>query len=170
MSFEEVYASSEEPPEEIKGYGTQRREVEVEINLDDEPGSLLDSLNAWREKVIVGELSGIPGLYHPIELELLDLLTSQLNRELIALNTIVASHKKRVDDILKEGRELLEMSSSLRKEKNDLEEKLLCRLLELHKALEEVSVFQERIDSAHSENLSLQERVNMGCFKKLALE
>jgi len=37
----------------------------------------------------------------------------------------VVGHKKRVDDILNKGRELLEASSSLRKEKSKLEEKLL---------------------------------------------
>jgi len=46
----------EESPEEIKGSGLRRRETEVEIDVDDQPGSLLDSLNAWREKVVVGEL------------------------------------------------------------------------------------------------------------------
>ena len=56
----------------------------MKIDLDDESRSLLDSLNAWREKVIVGELPRILGLSHPVELELLDLLTLQLHRELIA--------------------------------------------------------------------------------------
>ena len=46
-----------------------------------------------------------------------------------------------MDGVLKKRRELLEASSSLRKEKNDLEEKLLSRLLELQKALEKVSAF-----------------------------
>jgi len=44
-----------------------------------------------------------------------------------------------VDGILQKGREQLELSSSLRREKIDLEKKLLGRLLELQKALEEVS-------------------------------
>jgi len=51
---------------------------------------------------------------------------------------IVASHKKRVDVVLKMGHELLEVSSSLRKEKVELEKKLLSQLLELQKALDEV--------------------------------
>jgi len=59
-----------------QGVRASEKRAEMEINLDDEPGSLLDSLNAWREKVIVGELRGIPGLSRPVELELLDLLTS----------------------------------------------------------------------------------------------
>ena len=118
----------------------------------------------------MGELLGIPGLSYPIELELLDLLTSQLDRELIAHNTIVADHKKRVDDVLKKGRELLEVSSSLRKEKAELEEKLLNWLLELQKTLKEVSDLQERINSTQSEILSLRERVNWGWSEKLALE
>ena len=37
----------------------------MEIDLDDEPESLLDSLNTWREKVVVGELSKISGLSRP---------------------------------------------------------------------------------------------------------
>ena len=79
----------------------------MENDLDDEPKSLLDYLNAWREKVIMGELPRIPGLSRSVELKLLDFLTSQLDRELIAHNTILAGHKKRVNDILKKGRELL---------------------------------------------------------------
>jgi len=76
----------------------------VEIDLDDEPGSLLDSLNACREKVAVGELTKIPGLSRPAKLNLLNVLTSQLDRELISHNTIVAGHKKRADDVLQKGR------------------------------------------------------------------
>ena len=66
IGFEEVRASGEELPGEIRGSRPQRREVEVEIDLDDELGSLLDSLNAWLEKVIVGELLRIPGLSRPV--------------------------------------------------------------------------------------------------------
>ena len=143
LGFDEARASGEEQPEEIKGSGPQRREVEVEIDLDDEPRSVLDSLNVWREKVIVGELPRIPGLSRPVELELLDLLTSQLDRELIAYNTIVAGHKKRVDDVLKKGCELLEASSSLRKEKAKLEEKHLNRLLELQNLRRRVISLEE---------------------------
>ena len=79
----------------------------------------------------------------------------------------MTGHKKIVDDVLKKGRVA---SSSLRKEKNDLEEKLLSRLLELQKALEEVSTLSERIDYAQSEILSLRKQVDMGCSEKLALE
>ena len=60
---------------------------------------------------------------------------------LIAHNTIIAGLKKRVDGILKKGCELLEASSLLRKEKVELEEKLLNRLLELQKALERCQIF-----------------------------
>jgi len=38
-----------------------RGDKEVKINLDDEPRSLLDSLNARRKKVAVGELPGFLG-------------------------------------------------------------------------------------------------------------
>jgi len=60
----------------------------------------------------------------------------------------MASHKKRVDNILQKSHELLEASSSLRREKVELEEKLLSRLLELQKALKEVFDLQKKIDSA----------------------
>ena len=75
----------------------------MEIDLDDEPRLLLDSLNAWQEKVVVGELSGIPGLSCSVELKLLNFFTSQLDRELISHNTIMTSHKKRVDDIFQKS-------------------------------------------------------------------
>ena len=51
----------------------------------------------------------------------------------------MVGHKKRVDNILQKGRKLLEASSSLRREKVELEEKLLSQLLELQKVLKEVS-------------------------------
>ena len=101
----------------------------MEVDLDDAPGSLLDFLNAWREKVAVGKFLGIPGLSRPVELKLLDLLTSKLDHELISHNMTVAGLRKRVD----------EASLSLRSEKVEIEEKHLSRLLELQKALEEVS-------------------------------
>ena len=47
----------------------------MEIDLDDESRSLLDSLNAWPVKVAVGNLLGVPGLSRPVKLKLLDLLT-----------------------------------------------------------------------------------------------
>ena len=106
----------------------------MKIDLDDEPRSLLDFLNTWREKVAVGKLPGIPELSHPVEFKLLDLLTSQLDRELVSHNMIVAGLQRKLDGILQKGRELLEMSVELREEKLDVEEKLLSRLLELQKA------------------------------------
>ena len=45
--------------------------------------------------MITWELLGIPGLSRPIELELLNFLTSQLDRELIAHNMIVVDHRRR---------------------------------------------------------------------------
>ena len=78
-----------------------------------------------------------------------------MDHELISYNTIMDGHRKRVGGVLQKGRELLEVSSSLRREKVELEEKLLSRLLELQKALEEVSDLQEKIDSAQSGILSL---------------
>jgi len=76
IGLEEVCALGEKLPEEIRGSGPGKREAEVGIDLDDKPGSLLDSLNAWREKVAIGDLPGIPGLSRPVELKLLDFLTS----------------------------------------------------------------------------------------------
>jgi len=74
----------------------------VEIDLNNEPESLLDSLNTWQEKVAVGDLPGIPRLFRPMELKLLNFLTSRLDCELIS--HFVAGHKKRVDDVLQKGR------------------------------------------------------------------
>ena len=51
-----------------------RGDKEVQKDSDDEPGSLLDSFNAWRKRVAVGELPGILGLSRPVELKLLDFL------------------------------------------------------------------------------------------------
>ena len=142
----------------------------METDLDDKPGSLLDFLNVWLEKVAVGELPGIPRLSHSVELKLLDLLISQLDCVLISRNMIVASLRKRVDGFLQKGRELLVASASLREEKVKLEEKLLSRLLELQKALEEVSDLQEKLASAQSEIFSLREHIDRGCLEKLPLE
>jgi len=96
----------------------------------------------------MGEHLGIPELSRPIELKLLDFLTAQLDRELISHNAIMVGHKKSVGGVLEKGRELLASSSSLRKKKVELEEKLLGRLLELQKALEEVSDLWEKMNSA----------------------
>jgi len=46
ISLDEVGALGEEPPEEVKGSGPVGGDKEVEIDMDDKPGSLLDSLNA----------------------------------------------------------------------------------------------------------------------------
>ena len=100
IGLNEVGFSGEEPPEEVKGSGPGGGDKEVKIDLNDEPGSLLDSLNAWREKVVVGELSGNPGLSRSVELKLLDLLTSQLDLELISHNMTVVGLRKRVHEAL----------------------------------------------------------------------
>ena len=54
IGFEEVGASDEEPPEEIKGLWTWEKTGRGGNRLNDKPEPLLDSLNAWREKVAVG--------------------------------------------------------------------------------------------------------------------
>ena len=68
----------------------------MEIDLDDEPGLLLDFLNAWRKKVVASSFRVIPGLSRHIEIELLDLLTSQLDRELISYNMTVEDLRKKM--------------------------------------------------------------------------
>ena len=70
------------------------RDKEVKIDLDDEPESLLDSLNTWREKVAVGEFPEIPGLSRLVKPTLLNFLISQLDRELISHNMIVVGLPK----------------------------------------------------------------------------
>jgi len=57
---------------------------------------------------------GIPGLSRRVELKLLDLLISQLDRELISHNVVVGDLQRRVDRVLWEERELLEASAELR--------------------------------------------------------
>ena len=84
----------------------------VEIDLDDEPGSLLDFLNAWW-KVAASSFWVIPGLSRHVELKLLDLLTSQLYRELISHNVRVKD-KKMTDRVFQKGHELLEATAELR--------------------------------------------------------
>ena len=71
-------------------------------------------MNAWREKVVMGSFRGIPGLSRRVELKLLDLLISQLDRELISHNVVVGDLQRRVDGVLREERELLEASAELR--------------------------------------------------------
>ena len=68
---------------EPKGFDPEGGDEGVEINLDDELESLLDFLNAWR-KVAASSFWVIPGLSRHMKLELLDLLTSQLDQELIS--------------------------------------------------------------------------------------
>ena len=71
------------------------------------------------------ELPGIHALSHSVRLKLLDLLTSQLDRELTSYNTIMDGLRQRVDRVLQKGRKILDASSSLRKEKVELEGKHL---------------------------------------------
>ena len=60
----------------VGGSDPVKGEEEVKIDPDDELESLLDSLNAWQEKVSAGVLRGILGLSCHVELKLLDLFTS----------------------------------------------------------------------------------------------
>jgi len=65
IDFDEVGASGEEPPKKVKGSEPGKRDKKVKIDLNDEPESLLDSLNTWRVKVVAGELLGILGFLAP---------------------------------------------------------------------------------------------------------
>ena len=110
------------------------------------------------------------GYSHCGVVKLLDLLTSQPNRELVSHNMIVAGLRRRVEGVIQKGRELLEASAKLREEKLDLEEKLLSRLLELQKAWKEVSDLQRKVISLQSQISSLPEQIDKGCAEKQALE
>ena len=72
----------------------------MKIDLDDEPGLLLNSLNSWREKVTTGSFQGTFGLSRSIELKLLDLLVSQLDCELVSYNAIVKSLEGKMSGVL----------------------------------------------------------------------
>ena len=82
----------------------------------------------------------------------------------------VASLRKKVDGVLKKGHELLEASSSLRREKVELKEKLLSQLLKLQKVSEEVCDLQEKFASAQLEISSLRKQIDRGYLEKLALD
>ena len=120
----------------------------VEIDLDDEPESLMDFLNARRRRVAKSLYRTLPGLPRHIELELLDFLTFQLDRELISHNVIVSDLKERVSDVFLKSHDMLEGVDGLRREKVALEVTLLSRLEELKKALDKLSMLQERAASA----------------------
>ena len=64
MNSDEAGSSGVKFSGEDDDFDPEVRDGWVEINLDDEPRSLLDSLNAWREKVNAGSLRGILGLSH----------------------------------------------------------------------------------------------------------
>jgi len=81
-------------------------------------------LNVWWEKILVGEILGISGLSYSIELKLLNILTSQLDRELISHNMTMVGLRKSMDEVPQKGPELLMASALLRREKVELEEKL----------------------------------------------
>ena len=51
----------------------------------------------------MGELPGIPGLSRPVELKLLNLITSQLDRELVSKNMTMVGLRKKVNGVLQKG-------------------------------------------------------------------
>ena len=68
--------SSVKLSEKDDSFNPKVRDAWVGIDLDDEPESLLDSLNVWRENVVSGSFRGILRLSRHVELKLSDHLTS----------------------------------------------------------------------------------------------
>ena len=64
IGFDVVGSSGAELPEKVKG-SDPIGDKEMKIYLDDEPRSLLNSLNAWQEKVVVEELPEILSFLTP---------------------------------------------------------------------------------------------------------
>jgi len=81
----------------------------------------------------------ILGLSRYIELELLYLLTSPLDRKLISHNVMVNDLKRKVSKVFLRAREFLGAMAELRQEKVDLKVRLLSRLEEQRKAWDKVS-------------------------------
>ena len=54
MNFNVAGSSSVKLSGEDDGFDLEVRDAWVEIHLNDEPDSLLNSLNAWREKITAG--------------------------------------------------------------------------------------------------------------------
>ena len=72
IGFDGAGSSGVELPEEVEDSDPVRGDEEVKIYLDKEPGSFLDFLNAWREKIAAGVFRGIFGLSLHVELKLLE--------------------------------------------------------------------------------------------------
>ena len=139
------------------------------MDLDDELRSLLDFLNARRRKVALSSPRAILGLSRHIELELLDLFTSQLDRELIFHNVMVNDLKRRMSEMFLKARGLLGAMAELKQEKVYFEVRLLSRLEELHNVWNEVSDLLEKVGLAQSELSSLRKQIDKERAKKLAL-
>ena len=127
MNSNEAGSSEVKLSREDEGFDPEGENARVEIDMDNEPKSLLDSLNTWWE-IVADPFKGIPGLFRHVELKLLDLLTSQLDHELISHNVTVEDLKKRMGGVFQKRRELLEATIELRQEKANLEVRLLSRL------------------------------------------
>ena len=63
MTSNGAYFSGEKLSGENECFDLERGVAWVEIDLDYEPGSLLDSLNAWREKVVAVHSGGFLGFH-----------------------------------------------------------------------------------------------------------
>ena len=96
---------------------------------------MLDFLNARRRRVAKSLYWTLPGLPRYIELELLDFLTFQLDRELISHNVIMSDLEERMSEVFLKSHNMLEAMNGLRREKVDLQVKLLSRLKEMKKSV-----------------------------------
>ena len=96
--------------EEAEGSDPAGSDNRVEVDLDDEPGSLLDFLR----KVASSSFWAIHGLSRSIEPELLDFFTSQLDRELISHNLMVNDLKRKMSQVFLKARKFLAVLAELR--------------------------------------------------------
>ena len=119
----------------------------VELDLDDEPGALLDFLNARRRRVAKSLFQTLLGLPCRIELTVLNFLTLQLDRKLISHNVMVGDLEERVCEVFLKSSNMLEEMKKMRNDKLDLEVRLLGQLEELKKALDNISELQEEVAS-----------------------
>ena len=85
-------------------------------------------------------------------------------------NVIVSDLEERVSEVFLKSHGMLEAMDGLKREKVVPKVRLLSRLEELKKALDEICVLQERVVSAQSEISSLREQINWERAEKLELK
>ena len=121
-----------------EGFDPEDGDEGVDLCLDDEPGALLVFLNDRCKRVTKSLYWTLRRLPRCIELGLLDFLTFQLDGELISHNVRVSTLKERVSRLLLELIGVRKEMEELRKDKATLEVRLLGRLEELKKALDDI--------------------------------